>query len=146
MKQWYKVLAVSSNSMDDTVNGFDFIEAGSAEEAEKLIYQSWVDDEWEYKDLYIPKAELADWRDVIKLEKLKAVQLFMKDNCTKAEAERHIKNGSEAVKVADWAQYAEDNDLRNENNERLTLDEIRSERDVHTVKCGGEEYLLLYVL
>lgn len=74
------------------------------------------------------------------------MQLFMVDNCTRAEAERHIKNGSEAVKVADWAQYAEDNDLRNKDNKRLTLDEIRSERDVHTVKFGGEEYLLLYVL
>lgn len=44
MKQWYKVLAV--NSMDDTVNGFDFVEAQSAEEAEELIYKGWVDDEW----------------------------------------------------------------------------------------------------
>ena len=74
------------------------------------------------------------------------VKIFMADNCTKKEAERFIKAGSEAVKVADWAQYAEDNNLRNEDGERLTLDEIRSERDVHTVKFGGEEYLLLYVL
>ena len=144
MKQWYKVLEV--NSMDDTINGFEFVEAESVEEAEELTYQGWCDDEWEYKDLYIPKAELADYRDVAKLEKRKTVQLFMKDNCTKAEAERHIKNGSAAVKVADWAQFAEDNDLRNEDGERLTLDEIRSERDVHSVTLNGEEYLLLYVL
>lgn len=144
MKQWYKVLAV--NSMDDTVNGFDFVEAESAEEAEELIYKGWVNDEWEYKDLYIPKAEPADCCDMAKLERWKTVQLFMVDNCTRAEAERHIKAGSEAVKVTEWAQYAEDNDLRNEDGERLTLDEIRSERDVHTVKFGGEEYLLLYVL
>lgn len=58
MKQWYKVLAV--NSMDDTVNGFEFAEAESAEEAEELTYQGWCGDEWEYKDLYFPKAELAD--------------------------------------------------------------------------------------
>ena len=70
----------------------------------------------------------------------------MQDNCTKAEAERYVKAGSEAVKVTDWAQYAEDNDLRNEDGERLTLDEIRSERDVHSVTLNGEEYLLLYVL
>lgn len=125
--KWYKVLNV--NGVDGKVDGFSFIEANSAEEAEELTYQDWRDDNWEYKDLFVPKAELADWRDVVKLEKFKTVQLFMKDNCTKAEAERHIKNGSEAVKVTDWAQYAEDNDLRNDDGERLTLDEIRSERD-----------------
>lgn len=144
MKQWYKVLNV--NGIDGKVDGFSFIEANSAEEAEELTYQDWNDDNWEYKDLFVPKAKLADYRDVVELEKRKTVQLFMLDNCTKAEAERHIKNGSEAVKVIEWAQYAEDNDLRNEDGERLTLDEIRSERDVHSVKFGGEEYLLLYVL
>lgn len=144
MKQWYKVLNV--NGIDGKVDGFSFIEAESAEEAEELTYQDWSKDEWEYKDLFVPKAELADYLDVVKLEKRKTLHLFMQDNCTKAEAERHIRAGSEAVKVADWAQYAEDNDLRNEDGERLTLDEIRSERDVHTVKFGGEEYLLLYVL
>lgn len=144
MKQWYKVLNV--NGIDGKVDGFDFVEAESAKEAEELVYQERCEDNWEYKDLFVPKAELADYRDVVELEKRKTVQLFMLDNCTKAEAERHIKNGSEAVKVADWAQYAEDNDLRNEDGERLTLDEIRSERDVHSVKFVGEEYLLLYVL
>ena len=144
MKQWYKVLNV--NGVDGKVDGFSFIEANSAEEAEELTYQDWRDDNWEYKDLFVPKAELADWRDVVKLEKFKAVQLFMQDNCTRAEAERHIKAGSEAVKVTDWTQYAEDNDLRNDDGERLTLDEIRSERDVHSVTFNGEEYLLLYVL
>lgn len=144
MKQWYKVLNV--NGIDGKVDGFSFIEANSTEEAEELTYQDWNDDEWEYKDLFVPKAELADYRDVVKLEQRKTVQLFMQDNCTKAEAERHIKAGSEAVKTADWAQYAEDNDLRNEDGERITLDEIRSERDVHSVTLNGEEYLLLYVL
>ena len=142
MKQWYKVLNV--NGIDGKVDGFSFIEANSAEEAEELTYQDWNDDEWEYKDLFVPKAELADYRDVVKLEQRKTVQLFMLDNCTKAETERHIKAGSAAVKVADL--FAEDNDLRNEDGERLTLDEIRSERDVHSVTLNGEEYLLLYVL
>lgn len=144
MKQWYKVLNV--NGIDGKVDGFSFIEAESAEEAEELTYQDWNDDEWEYKDLFVPKAKLADYRDVVKLEQRKTVQLFMQDNCTRAEAERHIKAGSAAVKVADWAQYAEDNDLRDEDGNRLTLDEIRSERDVHSVTLNGEEYLLLYVL
>ena len=30
------------------------------------------------------------------------VKIFMQDNCTKAEAERFIKRGSEVVNVADW--------------------------------------------
>lgn len=144
MKQWYKVLNV--NGIDGKVDGFDFVEAESAKEAEELVYQERCEDNWEYKDLYIPKAELADYLDVVKLEQRKTLHLFMQDNCTRAEAERHIKAGSAAVKVADWAQYAEDNDLRNEDGERLTLNEIRSERDVHSVTLNGEEYLLLYVL
>lgn len=74
------------------------------------------------------------------------MKIFMADNCTKKEAERFIKAGSEAIKVCDWEQYAEDNDLRNEEDKRLTLDEIRSERDVHSVTFNGEEYILLYVL
>lgn len=74
------------------------------------------------------------------------VKIFMADNCTKKEAEHFIKTGSEAVKVADWAQYAEDNDLRNEEGKRLSLDEVRTWRDVSVVKFNGEEYILLYVL
>ena len=44
------------------------------------------------------------------MEMKKLVELFMADNCTKAEAERHIKNGSEAIKASEWAQYIRDND------------------------------------
>lgn len=144
MKQWYKVLNV--NSIDDKVNGFGYVEAESAEEAEELTYQAWCEEGWEHKDLYIPTAELADCYDVARLEKRRTVQLFMKDNCTYDEAVRFVKAGSAAVKTTDWAQFAEDNDLRNDDGERLTLDEIRSERDVHSVTLNGEEYLLLYVL
>lgn len=36
------------------------------------------------------------------MEKEQLVKLFMLDNCTKAEAERFIKQGGEAIKVADW--------------------------------------------
>ena len=39
MKQWYKVLNV--NGVDGKVDGFSFIEANSAEEAEELTYQDW---------------------------------------------------------------------------------------------------------
>ena len=70
----------------------------------------------------------------------------MQDNCTKAEAEHHIKNGSEVVNVADWKQYAKDNDVRNEDGEYITLDDLRGERDISFVKFEGQEYILLYVL
>ena len=76
----------------------------------------------------------------------KQVKLFLLDNCTKIEAEKIVKAGSEAIKASDWAQYVQDNDLRNDDGEYITLDEVRSWRDVHTVKFDGEEYVLLYVL
>ena len=74
------------------------------------------------------------------------VKIFMQGNCTKAEAEHHIKNGSEVVNVADWEQYAKDNDVRNEDGVYITLDDLRGERDVSFVKFEGQEYILLYVL
>ena len=74
------------------------------------------------------------------------VKIFMQDNCTKAEAERFIKQGSEVVNVADWEQYAKDNDQRNDDDEYITLDELRGTRDVSFVRFEGQEYILLYVL
>lgn len=74
------------------------------------------------------------------------VKIFMQDNCTKAEAERFIKQGSEVVNVVDWEQYAKDNDQRNEDGEYITLDDLRGERDISFVKFEGQEYILLYVL
>lgn len=74
------------------------------------------------------------------------VKIFMQDNCTKAGAERFIKQGSEVVNVVDWEQYAKDNDQRNEEGEYITLDDLRGERDISFVKFEGQEYILLYVL
>ena len=74
------------------------------------------------------------------------VKIFMQDNCTKAEAECHIKRGSEVVNVADWEQYAKDNDQRNEDGEYITLDDLRGARDISFVQFEGQEYILLYVL
>ena len=70
----------------------------------------------------------------------------MQDNCTKAEAERFIKRGSEVVNVADWEQYAKDNDQRNEDGKYITLDDLRGARDISFVQFEGQEYILLYVL
>lgn len=74
------------------------------------------------------------------------VKIFMEDNCTKAEAERFIKQGSEVIAVPDWEQYVHDNDLRNEEGRYITLDELYGERDVSFVHFEGQEYILLYVL
>ena len=70
----------------------------------------------------------------------------MQDNFTKAEAERFIKRGNEVVNVADWEQYAKDNDQRNEDGEYITLDDLRGARDISFVQFEGQEYILLYVL
>lgn len=75
-----------------------------------------------------------------------AVKAFMEDNCTKAEAERHIKNGSEAIKASEWEQYIKDNDLRDADGEPLTAEAAKEELDARSVTADGEEYLLLYVL
>lgn len=80
------------------------------------------------------------------MEAKKIVELFMMDDCTRAEAERFIKQGGEAIKVADWEQYAKDNDLRDEDGERITLDKVKEELGGHRVTADGVEYILLYVL
>lgn len=74
------------------------------------------------------------------------MKIFMQDYCTKAEAERFTKQGSEVIAVPDWEQYVHDNDLRNEEGRYITLDELYGERDVSFVHFEGQEYILLYVL
>ena len=76
----------------------------------------------------------------------KLVELFMADNCTKAEAERHIKNGSEAIKASKWVQYIRDNDLRGGEGELLSAEDAKKELDARSVNVNGVEYFLLYVL
>lgn len=76
----------------------------------------------------------------------KLVELFMADNCTKAEAECHIKNGSEAIKASEWEQYIKDNDLRDGEGELLSAEDAKKELDARSVTVDGEEYFLLYVL
>lgn len=80
------------------------------------------------------------------MEMKKLVELFMADNCTKAEAERHIKNGSEAIKASEWTQHIKDNDLRNEDGELLSAEDAKKVLDARSVTVDGEEYFLLYVL
>lgn len=70
-----------------------------------------------------------------------AVEAFMADGCTKDEAERHIKNGGEAILAKDWNQYAQDNGLDDK------LEDIPAHGDcISRVTVDGTEYILLYVL
>ena len=48
--------------------------------------------------------------------------------------------------AADWEHYAKDNDLRDEDGERITLDKVKEELGGHRVTADGVEYILLYVL
>lgn len=80
------------------------------------------------------------------MEMKKLVELFMADNCTKSEAERHIKNGSEAIKASEWTQYIKDNDLRDGEGELLSAEDAKKELDARSVTVDEVEYLLLYVL
>lgn len=74
------------------------------------------------------------------------VEIFQTDNCTKAEAERHIKNGSEAIKASEWEQHIKDNDLRDGEGELLSAEDAKKVLDARSVTVDGEEYFLLYVL
>lgn len=80
------------------------------------------------------------------MEKEQLVKLFMLDNCTKAEAERFVKQGGEAIKVSDWEQYAQDNDLRDGEGELLSAETAKKELDARSLTVDGVEYFLLYVL
>lgn len=65
----------------------------------------------------------------------------MADGCTAAEAEHHIKNGGEAIKAAEWNQYAADNGMEGK------LEDIPAHGDcISRVVVDNEEYVILYVL
>jgi hypothetical protein len=135
MKQWFKIIIKNG---DGTHEGTEVVKAESKQEAIAEIKDEWEECTFEIGNLTYEEQEECDRCD--------AVKAFMEDNCTKDEAKRFIKAGGEAIKASEWEQYVRDNDLRNEDGAYITLDEIRSERDVHTVEFDGEEYILLYVL
>ena len=144
MKQWFKIIVKDAEGY---LEGTEFIKAENEQEAIAEITENWsdyayTDDVSEYKlesdRLSYKEQDDCDYRD--------AVAAFMADNCTKAEAERHIKNGSEAIKASEWAQYIKDNDLRDGEGELLSAEDAEKELDARSVNVNGVEYFLLYVL
>lgn len=143
MKQWFKFAIIQ----DGIREGVELVKAESAEDAKNILTKDLAD--YSYTD-DVEAYELREEPLTMEQEKRCAhqdlVEIFQADNCTKAEAERFIKQGGEAIKVADWEQYAKDNDLRDEDGERITLDKVKEELDGHRVTADGVEYILLYVL
>lgn len=144
MKSWYKFIVKGA---DGTYEGTEFVKAETGQEAIADIKDNWID--YPYTDdvekcTFEP--DCLSYKDQAKCDHLDAVEAFMADNCTEAEAERHIKNGSEAIKASEWEQYVKDNDLRDGEGELLSAEDAKKELDARSVTVDGEEYLLLYVL
>lgn len=144
MKYWYKFIVKGA---DGTYEGTEFVKAETGQEAIADIKDNWID--YPYTDdvekcTFEP--DCLSYKDQAKCDHLDAVEAFMADNCTEAEAERHIKNGSEAIKASEWEQYVKDNDLRDGEGELLSAEDAKKELDARSVTVDGVEYFLLYVL
>ena len=144
MKQWFKIAVIQ----DGIREGTEFIKAESVEDAKSTLVEDWAD--YPYVDdveAYELRNEPLTTEQEQKCAHKDVIELFQADGCTKAEAERHIKNGSCAVLVEDWDEFAADNDMRDEDGNIVTLQSLRQTmRDVSFVKFDGQEYILLYVL
>ena len=143
MKQWFKLAIIQ----DGIREGVELVKAESAEDAKNILAEDWAD--YPYTD-DVEAYELHEEPLTMEQEKQCAhqdlVEVFLADNCTKSEAERHIKNGSEAIKASEWTQYIKDNDLRNEDGELLSAEDAKKALDARSVTVDGVEYFLLYVL
>ena len=143
MKQWFKFAIIQ----DCIREGVELVKAESAEDAKNILTEDWAD--YAYAD-DVEAYELREEPLTMEQEKQCAhqdlVEVFLADNCTKSEAERHIKNGSEAIKASEWTQYIKDNDLRNEDGELLSAEDAKKVLDARSVTVDGVEYFLLYVL
>lgn len=144
MKKWFKIIVKDAEGW---LEGIEFIKAETEQEAIAEIKDNWIDypytDDVEECTL---EADSLTYKEQAACDRCDVVEAFMADNCTKAEAERHIKNGSEAIKASEWEQYIKDNDLRDGEGELLSAEDAKKELDARSVVVDGEEYLLLYVL
>lgn len=144
MKYWFKFIVKGA---DGTYDGTEFVKAETKQEAIADIKDNWID--YPYTDdveecTFEP--DCLSYKDQAECDHLDAVEAFMADNCTEAEAERHIKNGSEAIKSSCWKQYVKDNDLRDGEGELLSAEDAKKELGARSVMVDGEEYILIYVL
>lgn len=123
MKYWFKFIVKGA---DGTYDGTEFVKAETKQEAIADIKDNWID--YPYTDdveecTFEP--DCLSYKDQAECDHLDAVEAFMADNCTEAEAERHIKNGSEAIKSSCWKQYVKDNDLRDGEGELLSAEDAK---------------------
>lgn len=144
MKKWYKIIVRDSEGWYE---GTEFIKAESEQEAISEIANNWsdyayTDDVSEYK----LESDSLTYKEQAECDHRDTVAAFMADNCTKAEAEKYIKAGGEAIKAADWEQYIKDNDIRDADGELLTAEDAKEELDARSVMVDGEKYYLVYVL
>ena len=143
MKQWFKLAIIQ----DGIREGVELVKAESAEDAKNILTEDWAD--YAYAD-DVEAYELREEPLTMEQEKQCAhqdlLEIFQADNCTKAEAELHIKNGSEAIKASEWEQYIKDNDLRDGEGELLSAEDAKKELDARSVTVDEVEYFLLYVL
>ena len=84
------------------------------------------------------------------MEREKEIELLMKDGCTKAEAERHLANGSAVIEdfeehfadyMAEWSIPAEDQPAY----KRMITDKVPV-ADWGIVEDGGKTYYIMYAL
>lgn len=144
MKKWIKIVVKDAEGY---LEGTEFIKAENEAEAIDVIKDNWID--YPYTDEveeYTLETDSLTYKEQDECDHRDSVAAFMADNCTKAEAERYIKNGSEAIKAVDWERYIKDNDLRNEDGELLTAESAKEELDARSVMIDGEKYYLVYVL
>lgn len=140
MKKWVRIAVMQEGIRE----GVELIKAESAEEAKNILTEDWAD--YPYTD-DVEAYELHEEPLTMEQEKQCALQdlveVFLADGCTKAEAERHIKNGSEAIKASEWEQYIKDTDLRDGEGELLSAEDAKKELGARSVMVDGEEYFLL---
>lgn len=140
MKKWFK--AIIKNA-DGDYEGSEFIKAESQQEALADIVENWSD--YPYTDnaeeCSIEFAATLTYKEQTECDHRDIVKAFVADGCTAAEAERHIKNGGEAILAKDWNQYAADNGLDEK------LEDIPAHGDcISRAVVDDEEYIILYVL
>jgi hypothetical protein len=144
MKHWFKFIVKGA---DGTYDGTEFVKAETEQEAIAVIKDNWID--YPYTDNVEEctfEPDCLSYKEQDECIRKDAVEAFMADNCTAAEAERHIKNGSEAIKSSCWKQYVKDNDLRDGEGELISAEDAKKELGARSVMVDGEEYILLYVL
>lgn len=109
MKHWFKFIVKGA---DGTYEGTEFVKAETEQEAIADIKDNWID--YPYTDdveecTFEP--DCLSYKEQDECIRKDAVEAFMADGCTKGEAERFIKAGSEAILAKDWNQYAQDNGM-----------------------------------